>query len=377
MTWVRRAGFVTCVLVLGAAGVVSLAPRAALAGDAKIAETLLKTGKQAFQKGDFAGAVPFFQKAYDECPDLLEALWWRAAAQEKAGDKPTALASYREFLACFEGKVPKGVSKEEQRLKGLADKAVDALAAGEKEFRKLEDAHVAWLLQFAKDQFVRDPGVALKALGHLLAVRPDHEDALKLQEKLGGAPAPAGGTAAGGPAPAVGPFKDVKEWRDLLQEKPYKTKLVSYGDGTMTLDTTGGSLLTPSEFLDAGSRFAYEMDVRFPETYDRGWLSGLTFAKKESGFVAAILESGKVTLFAKANEGQTDLAKFDMPPIDPAKWHRLGVVVDGPAVAVWFDGKQVATWTNPTGADLVGELGIFQQRCRTERRVFRFGKLGG
>src|SRR5688500_9765785 len=140
------------------------------AGDAKIAETLFKSGKQSLGKGNCPEAINFFNKALEETPELIEALWWRGSALEKSGDRPGALASYREFLAAFEEKSAAGatMSKEETRLKGLAEKSVDTLGAGEKEFKKLEDSFVASLLSFAKDNFVRDPGVSMKAVKAVL-----------------------------------------------------------------------------------------------------------------------------------------------------------------------------------------------------------------
>src|SRR5204862_40197 len=127
-------------------------------------------------------------KAQDETPELIEAIWWRASAQERSGDKPAALASYREYLVACEHKIADAavISKEEQRLKALAEKSVDALAVGDKEFKKLEDGYVASLLAFAKDNFVRDPSMSLKAVQAVLEVRPDCDEALKLKDKLAG-----------------------------------------------------------------------------------------------------------------------------------------------------------------------------------------------
>jgi hypothetical protein len=71
----------------------------------------------------------------------------------------------------------------------------------------------------------------------------------------------------------------------------------------------------------------------------------------------------------------SDLAAYDMKPIDRDAWHRLGVLVNGPSVEVWFDGKKVITWRDPSGAGLTGHFGVFQQSCRTERRVFRVAKV--
>ena len=381
----RRLAFGLLVAVL-AAGAVVVAPRAfvgdAAAGDPKVADSLFKSGKQALGKGDAAGAISFFKKAQEENPDLIEACWWCASAQEKAGDKAAALATYREYLTLFGGKP--AATKEEQRLKGLAEKSVAQLAAGESEFKKLEDGYVAALLAFAKDNFVRDPGVSRKAVDALLAVRPDDEEGKKLLEKLGGsapgddAAAPASASA---PAPAVGPFKEVKEWRDLLAEQVFTSKdLIRYADGVMTFGSDDGSVVSARESLEFGTTFAYEMDFRITEVKSRGWLTGLCFAGKGSGdskaFMCAFVNEARVSLMsAQGRASMDDVAIHEMPALDLKPWHRLGVVVRGPEAEVWWEGKKVLTWREPSGADLTGQLEIFQQRCATERRLFRAGKL--
>jgi tetratricopeptide (TPR) repeat protein len=350
----------------------------AVAGDPKIADTLFKSGKQALSKGDSAGAVSYFKKALEENPDLIEACWWCASAQEKGGDKGAALSSYRQYVTLFEGKGP-AASKEEQRLKALADKSIAQLAAGELEFRKLEDAYVAALLTFAKDNFVRDPGVSRRAVEALLAVRSDHEEAKKLLEKLGGGPAEPEekGASKAAPGPATGPFAKVKEWRDLLKEQAlHSEKVISYEEGVMVVDTKGGSKVTPNNPIEMGDSFAYEMEFHVLQTYERGWFTALVFADKgEETFLTAFAGASRVVLLQNLSGSQTEVAAFDMPSLDLEKWHRLGVLVKGPQAEVWFDGKKVLTWREPGGGELGGALGFIQQRCKTERRVYRAGKV--
>jgi tetratricopeptide (TPR) repeat protein len=361
--------------------VVAFAPtspvRDASAGDAKVADSLFKSGKQALAKGDAAGAVSFFKKAQEENPDLIEACWWRASAQEKAGDKPGALASYREFVASYDGKYKSGaaVTKEEQRLKGLADKSVEALAVGEKEFKKLEDAYVAQLLAFAKDNFVRDPGVSRRAVAAILAVRPDDPEAQKLDEKLGGPPASAGATA-NGPGAEVGPFKDVKTWRDLVADHSYKSEFTEFSGDLMTMDCKECKAISPAGFIDTGKAFAFESEFRLLEKHDPKWLVGLGCAWKQGAFVATIVVPGRVVVVRYHANGQhEDLADADVPGIEPNTWHRLGIVVKGPSLEVWLDGKKATSWKEPPSADLAGEIVLFVDRCKSEWRVLHVGKL--
>jgi tetratricopeptide (TPR) repeat protein len=350
-------------------------PLPAALADAKVAETLFKSGKQAYTKGDYAGAITYFEKALAEDAALAEACWWRGSAQEKAGDKGAALASYREFLGLLAAKP--APTKEELRLKALAEKSVEALAGGEKEYRKLEDALLANLVQFAKESFVRDPGIARKALAHALALRPDHAEALKLREKFGGpaadaAPAPADKTGAEPP-----PFKAVKSWKDLIADKSIESTAITYAEKLMTIETKQGLLIRPESPLDLGTSYAFETEFRVMAAYERGWLVGLLFAgeKKEVFLSAQVLSSRVEILRARGPGAQEEAGCFDTPALEMETWHRLGVLVQGPSVDVWFDGNKVLSYRDPDGKDLAGEIGIFQQRCRTERRVFRAGKV--
>jgi tetratricopeptide (TPR) repeat protein len=361
-------------LVLSAAA--SGAP-AAFAGDAKIAEALFKSGKQSFQKGEFADAASFFRKAAEEDPALVESVWWRASALEKSGDKAGALAAYREFLTQLDAKSSSlAPSKEELRLKGLAEKSVAALAGGEKEFAALEEAYLASLLKFARDNSVRDPGVALRALGQVLAIRPDHAEAAKLRERLGGGEAGPETASKDGPAAAAGPFKDVKKWKDFLALKTFQNPGFEYVDGNIVLDTKTGSMFTPSEFTDLGESFAYETEVRIKQSHEHSWLTGLTFAGRGKAQYSGFIRTSSVVLITVDAAGATqDLGEVAVPPLDAKAWHRIGLVVRGPEVEVWVNGTKRITWKEPSGAALTGDVGVFQQGCCTERRLFRAGRL--
>jgi hypothetical protein len=349
----------------------------AAAGDAKVAETLFKSGKQALGKGDCPGAVTYFTKALEESPDLIEAAWWKGSAQEKSGDKGAALASYREYLALYDGKFSSGatVSKEEQRLKGLAEKSVDSMAAGEKDYKKLEDAYVAALFQFAKDNFVRDPGISLKATEQLLLVRPDHAEAQKLHDKLGGAGGAAGESEQKGPPKATGPFGDVKEWKNYVGDKLFKNDGISYSGDLMFVDAKGGMGASPPNFVDYGKDFAIEGEFRVPIVYDRGWMTGLGFGAKNGNYMSTLVTVGRVALVRWQGEQHNEVATFDMAPLDTKTWHHVGAAVRGPAIEVWFDGKKVITWQEPSGSDFPGDVVVMQQTCKTDWRLFRAGKF--
>ena len=360
-------------LLLAAA--VFLAGSPALAGDPSVAKTLLESGKKALNGRKIDEAIAHFRKALVEDGNLVEAAYWIGAARDKEKDDPGALAAYRDYLALLEKRG--SPSSEEQKLRGLAEKRVDALAAGEKEFQKLEDRYVEDLLAFARAKFLRDPAVAALALDRVLAARPNHPAALSLYDKIGGKPGakPGGGAADGeGGVPAA---RGVKEWRDLLRNRDISSDAITFTGDLMSFDTKGGKKVTSKKPIDEGGNLVYETEFRVAEAHDSGWLAGLTFSEKgEADFLAFFAQSGQVVLLQQVSDrDRKEHAQVAVNTIEVGTWHRLAVVLRGDTVEGWLDGKRVVEQRLRERPDLSGELGIFQQGCRTERRVFRVGKL--
>jgi tetratricopeptide (TPR) repeat protein len=360
-------------IVLAAAGFLAVAT--ALAGDPSVARTLLESGKKALNARKIDEAVAHFRKALAEDGNLVEAAYWIGAARDREKDDPGALAAYRDFLALLEKRGTP--SPEEQKLRALAEKRVDALAAGEREFTKLEEKYVEELLNFARAKFLRDPAVAALALDRVLAFRPNHPVALALYDKFGGRPGgkPSEKTAEGdGGVPAS---RSVKEWRDLLSNREITSERITFDGEFMVFDTKGGTKITPTKPIDAGGSFVYEMEFRVAEAYDSGWLTGLTFAEKsETDFLSLFVRSGEVVLFHQQSEtARKELAQVAVTTVEPNTWHRLTAVLRGDTVEGWLDGRKVVEQRLRDRPDFTGEMGIFQQACRTERRLFRAGKL--
>jgi tetratricopeptide (TPR) repeat protein len=357
------------------AAVVLAAVAPARAGDPSVAKTLLESGKKALNARKVDEAVVHFRKALAEDGNLVEAAYWIGAARDREKDDPGSLAAYRDFLSLLEKRG--NPSAEEQKLKGLAEKRVDSLAAGEKEFQKLEDKYVEDLLSFARAKFLRDPAVAALALDRVLAVRPAHPAALSLYEKIGGKPGakPGEGTAdADGGVPAG---KGVKAWRDILRNREISSDSITFTGDVMVFDAKGGKKVTSHKPIDEGGNLVYETEFRVVEAYDSGWLAGLTFSEKaESDFLAFFAQSGQVVLLQQVSDrDRKELAQVAVATLEVGTWHRLAVVLRGDAVEGWLDGKKLVDQRLRDRPDLSGELGIFQQACRTERRVFRAGKL--
>lgn len=357
-------------VVLLAAAFLFAGVRPLLAGDPVVARSLLESGRKAVNARKYEEAVPLLRRAQAEDPGLAEAVYWIGVVCDRQKDDAGSLAAYREYLALLEARGGEG-NPEERKLRSLAEKRVEILAAGEKEFVKLEDRVVDELMTFARYRSGKDPGIALRALERVLAMRPDHDGALTLREKLGGKPRPAKGLAAGAKEIA-----SVSTWFDLLHDRTIKTEAVRFEGELMIVDTKGGKKLTPDRSPDVGEAFAYETEIRVAEAYDTGWLTALSFADSGPAFLAAFLQRSRVVLLdASESGGNREIAVHEMAAIDPAVYHRLGVVVRGKDLEIWLDGAVVLRHRFTDRSDLKGDLGIFQQGCRTERRIFRAGKL--
>jgi tetratricopeptide (TPR) repeat protein len=351
-----------------AALLVLVATAGALAGDPVVAKTLLDSGKKSFNAKKYEEAGTFFRKAYLEDPSLLECLYWTAQVHEKRKEDAEALASYRAFLSLLDKKgAAGGVGPEEQKLRPLAEKRVAALAVAETEFQKLEDRYADELLAFARAKLLRDPAVALKAVERVLEARPGDREAVSLRGKLSGAP---------GVAESRGAFPTVKEWLDLVHDQAFKGEGVTYTGDLLEWDTKTGKKLRSPQKMDLGNSFAYEVEFKVLDTFEEGWLAGLSIGETRDGFVAVVVQRAQVEVsYNKPLEKQTIVATFPMTPLDTAPWHRLGVGVKGDSVEVWLDGKVVLGKSMDARTDLAGEIGLCQQGCRVQRRVLRAGKM--
>ncbi len=361
--------FLLAGMLLGAAAL-PFAAAPAPAGDAAVARTLLETGKKAVHGRKYEEGVAILRKALQEDPDLSEAAYWIAVARERDKDDAGALAGYREFLGILDRRG--SPTAEEQRLRALAEKRLDALAAGEKELKKVEDRYVDDLLAFARDRLAKDPAAALRALDRVFEVRPAYPAAASLHEKITGKP------YGGGDPGAPGPFARVAAWTDMIRERTIlDDRNISYAGELMVVDIKGGSRLGPDRPVDVGTAFAYETEFRVTETYETGWCAGISFAENGDEWVSAFLRGAQliVSRASKREPGHTDLANRAVPATDRDTWHRLGVVVRGSSWELWYDGKKVAEDRVQYRPDLGGEIGIWQQGCRAERRILRAGRL--
>lgn len=361
----RIRGGVRAAVLACALAVPSLSARAL---DSAVATALLESGKKALAAKKCDEAVSMFRKALSEDPALIEAAYWLAAAEEKSGDETAALADYRQFLALL-GKKGGSATPEEQKLRPLSEKRVDALAVWEKEYLKIEEKYVGELLAFAKDRSEKEPWVAARALDLVLEVQPKHPAVRSLKEKISG---------KGGGKEGEELFPEVVEWRDLIAAKVFKPAADkgSYDGHVLTLRMKGSVTTYPGTTVTMGPSFAYEMEVRVIEVLEEPWEVGLAFGATTESVCDVTLRNACVFLRAGERRARTlDLESKPVAPRELGTWRRLSVGVRGNTVQVWLDGKKLIEDRVKDRADLAGDLGIIICGCRLELRMLRTGSL--
>ena len=341
---------------------------AASPADSAAAAALLGGGKKALDAKKFDEATSMFRKALAEDSALIEAAYWLAVAREKSGEEAAALADYRQFLSLLEKKGG-GATAEEQKLRPLAEKRVDALAVWEKEFLKIEEKYVGELLAFATERAEGEPWVAVRALDLVLKVRPKYAAALSLRDRIAGKGSGQGGAEL---------FPQVKEWRDLLAEQAFRPVegILSYAGNVITMDLRGAKVGHPRKPIIMGPAFAYEIEFRVLETYDDGWSVGLMFGStQESLYEVGLRKAAVILRLGGRGVATRELESRPVAPKDLSTWRRLSIGVRGDTVQASLDGKQVFEERITDRADLTGDIGISVANCKSEWRVLRTGGL--
>jgi len=344
----------------------------AVAGDAELAEFLLKGGRDDFAKKQYDEALKKLAKARVEDPTRIEATFWIGAVHDARKDPRAAATAYKEFRRAYdEKKAGAGVSKEEEGLLPRAQARLDVLAAGETELARVQDAYVAQLLALAEENFIRDPEVTTRALGMLLDVRPGHEPARRLLEKLGGA------AGASEVAAATDPF-GVKAWEDMIGLKRFSAADgFEYGDGgTMAFERREGKLITPPRMDPTTTRYVIDVEVRFTEDFGNR-VFGIGYGHKNGRVFCAMLTPAKVDFvdIGAGRGSQSTIATHHLAKEIPVgEWHRMTLIVDGLRMELHIDGKKELEGTAAGRDDLDGMIAAYGQQCRVEVRRFRLGR---
>lgn len=333
----------------------------AFSGDAVVAKALLESGKKALAAKKYDEAIPLFRKALAEDPTLIEATYWRAQVHEKAKDDASALAAYREFLDLYAKKA--GITADDQKLKALAEKRVEALAVAEREFQKLEEKYVADLLALAKAKVASDPGAALAAANRVLEIAPKNAEALALRDRLG-------------EKKTESPFAGVEAWRELVKDKSFRTDSVKYPADVMTIDLATGAKFRPEPPVELTTDYAAEMEVRIAAVYDDKWFAGFTIGETKEGYFTVSIEKAQVrVLYYRPKQRPDHVASHAIAPPDLTAWHRLGLCVHGARIEVYLDGEKVIDESQSQRVDFSGELGVGQLAAKAEYRMAHVGSF--
>ena len=156
------------------------------ADDSEPANIYYQSGLAAFKQNKFDEAIVKFTKAVTYRPEFPEALFKLGECYEKVKDSQKALFNYRGSVKYLQA-LPER-TKEENDLLVQANRCVERLDIGGRQFQKIKTDYVNKLLSVAQDCFKkRYYHNARQLVERILALDPTNKSALELQAKLAGA----------------------------------------------------------------------------------------------------------------------------------------------------------------------------------------------
>jgi hypothetical protein len=346
----------------------SLSASVAAGGDADLGKFLLKAGRSALDKNQYEDAVTKLEEARRKDTALIEATYWAAVAYEKKGDTSVAVQRYRDFLLELAAKTRSGgASREETQLAKKVENKLDALDGPSRDLERLQGTFVEQAMAFAKGQQTKDPEIAALAARYVLAIRPAHEEALRLSGPGGARPA---GSAS------VDEYEGIRVWKDLIGGRSLgENEGWVYASDHLVIDRQAGGIALPSSALDSGDRWAYETEIRILETHPGPpWMVGLVFGNAGGESFMAMVGASIVVLNHSFRGTDQDIAKIDLEPISMDVPHRLAVIAKDNLVEIRLDGKMQIQKPILDHGPLKGNYGIFVQSCKVDVRRLRMGK---
>ena len=356
--------------VLGA-GLGPVAGPRVVRADPAVAQILIDQAKKAISSGDLDTAVQRLTRASEEEPAAIEATYLLGTVHERRKDPGKALAAYRAFRdAAAEQRRTDTLDKRLAPLVKKADERIAVLGKGEAELDALQVAFARKVLEAARRAQRDDPDLARHAATSLLAVVPGHAEARKFLDELGGST-----STDRDPAPIPG----IERWTDLLATKAIEPAArVTYADGMMSLEQTGGSVFWTSTGLRAEEPAVLEIEFRCTRELAAGWLVGVSFGRgsaadgKDAEFVNVFAQGSRVAAVQATEGRQVELGSTVVPPLGD-RWHRLAVGLEQGKVRIFLDGKRLSSNSVPGRDSLEGEIGVIHQRCRADIRLLRLG----
>jgi hypothetical protein len=287
--------------------------------DPAVAQILIDQAKKAISSGDLDTAVQRLTRASEEEPAAIEATYLLGTVHERRKDPGKALAAYRAFRdAAAEQRRTDTLDKRLAPLVKKAEERIAVLGKGEAELDALQVAFARKVLEAARRAQRDDPDLARHPATSLLAVVPGHAEARNFLDELRGSTS----------TTAIPRRSGIERWTDLLATKAIEPAArVTYADGMMSLEQTGGSVFWTSTGLRAGPAV---LEIEFRCTREaRRRLAGGRVVRRSSApptgrRVRERLRAGSRVAAVQATEGRQVELGSGRPPLGD-RWHRLAV----------------------------------------------------
>lgn len=360
----------------------------ARAGDAALAEFLLKAGRDALEKGDLDDAFSKLSKAMEESLHDFEVQYWLGLVCEKRQDHTLAVGYYRLFLRNVENATKASVLPAHyQPLAKKARARLEVLAAASAERGRLDEGLAAKLVALARKHQASQPEVAKRAARWAWRLVGDTEAVLRLLADLDEDPRPRESKGLPDPEDALVEQVEVrKAFTDLPEVTQGRSVLYerlfgafpdwSWKQGVVTIDLPdSGHLCWPAVEQTIGARFVVETEVRLLEERGPRWGFGVALGSRDRFLAVFLAKNQVVVVLGTAGGGLQDVTGVGLPPFDARSWQRLSVRGDGAKLTVWLEGKPVIEHTLAAPFVATTGLGLWYQQGRYELRTLRQGRL--
>jgi tetratricopeptide (TPR) repeat protein len=354
---------------------VALGARAGIASDSELAKLLIKQGRAALDKGQATDAVTKLRRATTEDADQVDGWYWLGQALEKQRDSAEAIAAYR---SCQEAitrlRAKSSATADDSAIAAKASARLDALAAGESEFRRLEEKYVGGLLVVAKENSVKDEATAKRAVALALAVAPSEPQALALAKFLRmEAAAPGEKPAAGASADPAKPAAFSK-WVDLIATKGFDS-VEDLGGSIAHESLDGGEINWAEPNPEITDSFCVEFEYRVLSVPPGKRVhAGFAFSRSGRRFLAVLGRPTEVLLAKTDDDAHEDIASTTVPALKQGDWRKITLTCSAQRrLTIAADGKRLFEHDLPSDFEPTGRMGIWTQNGKVEYRVVRVG----
>jgi len=329
-----------------------------LLADPETADFFLTRAKTALDAGQLEKATKFIDRSLEEEEGYLPALLMKARVALRGGEKAEAIRHLEAVLK----KKQTASGAAERRAVAEAEEMIGKLDRARLEFDKLRSEYIDKLLELARESAKRKPKLAEACYHQILAVQPDHAEALrKLQSKS---------KSKGKAKPRVRGVqlfngKNLKGWSG---EAP------SWTVNDRILNARLDGIAQINQYKDeVKGNFEYICEPRFVETMGNDPLIGILFGgRSRYDHFGLWIWDGSLRLERQTGEhARSELQRksaLRLPgDYDREEWHVYKIVHKSKRITVFVDGEEVFSFA---GADraLDGFVGLWAQDSLIEIR---------